>query len=136
MKKLFFVLILLCMPIVVNAQVEVNKVIEDRLYQLEIHPYFTLFNPDKAAIILRADHTVQAVNWTGTGDWTYTANSTRRIIIQYSGEFEETGMKIYLNLKGRSNVLGRMWGTGFYSIGNPSDPNPTPVFCYFRGSVQ
>ena len=125
------------MPIVVNAQVEVNKVIEDRLYQLEIHPYFTLFNPDKAAIILRANHTVQAVNWTETGsDWTYTANSTRRIIIQYSGEFEETGMKIYLNLKGRSNVLGRMWGTGFYSIGNPSDPNPTPVFCYFRGSVQ
>ena len=136
MKKLFCVLILLSMPAVINAQGEVNKVIEDRLYQLEIHPYFRLFNPDKASITLRTDHTVQALNWTGTGDWTYTGNSTRRILIQYSGEFDETEMKIYLNLRGRSNFLGRIWGTGYYSIGNPSDPDPTPVFCYFRGSVQ
>jgi hypothetical protein len=136
MKKLFMVLIILCLPALVNAQVEVNRVIEDKLYQLELHPYFRLFYPDKAAIILKADHTIQAVNWTGTGDWTYTANSNRRILIQYTGEFDETGMKIYLNLRGRSNFLGRIWGTGFYAIGNPSDPDPAPVLCYFRGSVQ
>jgi hypothetical protein len=136
MKKLFYALVLLCIPAVVNAQTELNKVIEDRLYQLELHPYFMPFNPDKAAIMLKSDQTVQAVNWTGTGDWTYTANSNRRILIRYSGEFEETRMMIYLNLRGRSNFLGKIWGTGFYAIGNPSDPNPTPVFCYFRGSVQ
>jgi len=136
MKKLFFILIVLCMPSIVNAQVEVNKVIEDRLYRLELHPYFRLFKPDQAAIILLPDHTVQAVNWTGTGEWSYTANSNRKILIYFNGEFEETGMEIYLNLRGRSNFLGRIWGTGFYSIGDPSDPSPAPVPCYFTGKAQ
>ena len=136
MKKTLLIIILLCIPALANAQMEVNRIIEDNLYELELHPYFRLFYPDKVSIILRADHEVQAVNWTGNGDWTYIANSNRRLLIQYAGEFEETGMKIYLNLKGRSNFVGRIWGTGFYSIGNPSDLDPAPVFCYFKGSVQ
>ena len=135
MKRMLFILLVICIPGIVNAQTEVNKVIENRLYQLKLHPYCRLFNPEKASIILLQDNTVEAVNWTGTGTWTYVGNSTRRVLIQYTGEFEDSGILIYLNLKGRSNFLGRIWGTGFYSIGNPSEPSPAPIPCYFTGSV-
>lgn len=136
MKQLFLFLLIVFIPGVVCAQIETDKIIEDRRYILELHPYFRLLDPDRAEIIFRADHTIQAVNWTGTGDWQYVANSNRRFLIQYRGEFQQTGMLIYLNLRGRSNFWGRIWGTGYYAIGDPSDLNPAPVFCYFTGRVQ
>mgnify|MGYP001124653227 CR=1 FL=1 len=42
---LFIVLMILSLPALVNAQVDVNRVIEDKLYQLELHPYFRFFDP-------------------------------------------------------------------------------------------
>ncbi len=137
MKKLLLTFILMvCIPGVVFAQLETEKIIEDRRYVLELHPYFRVYGPDKVEIILRADQTVQAVNWTGAGDWQYVAKSNHKFLLQYRGEFQETGMSIYLNLRGRSSYFGRIWGTGYYAIGNPSDLKPAPVFCYFIGKAQ